>query len=262
MSAPLVVNTVDGAVWTRREAVRDGLPLYALAGCERCPELVMATYAELVEHGITGTADVLPVPVGPEPQGDPLVVGRALDLLALMDERAASKVSPVLSAVLDEVERLRMVRAEIGDEIARFGIYGAALPATKALVKRADELVTENAQMRARIAELEAERHSTNEALSDAAEALRARQGDDCSCPPVDRPHQVGCPLDGVPASSERPVNELTATFMPVSSLREDAEREAVRRSVDAQFPLVAELLRGDDEHRTPHGLPESGGAR
>lgn len=249
MSAPLVVNTVDGAVWTRREAVRDGLPLYALAGCERCPELVMATYAELVEHGIAGAADVLPVPVGPEPQGDPLVVGRALDLLALMDERAASKVSPVLSAVLDEVERLRMVRAEIGDEIARFGIYGAALPATKALVKRADELVTENAQLRARIAELEAERHSTNE-------------GNGCSCPPVDCPHQVGCPLDGVPASSERPVNELTATFMPVSSLREDAEREAVRRSVDAQFPLVAELLRGDDEHRTPHGLPESGGAR
>lgn len=61
-------------------------------------------------------------------------------------------------------------------EIARFGIYGAAVPATKALVKRADELVTENAVLRARVAELEAERHSTNEALSDAAEALRANR--------------------------------------------------------------------------------------
>ena len=44
------------------------------------------------------------------------------------------------------------------------------------MVKRADELVTENAQLRARVAELKAERHVTNEALSDAAEALRANR--------------------------------------------------------------------------------------
>jgi hypothetical protein len=64
VSAPLVVNTVDGTVWTRREAVRDGQPLYALADCQRCPELVMATYSELAEHGIVGTADALPVKAG------------------------------------------------------------------------------------------------------------------------------------------------------------------------------------------------------
>lgn len=72
VSAPLVVNTVEGAVWTRREATRDGQALYALAGCERCPELAMATYAELAEHGIAGTADALPVPVGPQAQVDPI----------------------------------------------------------------------------------------------------------------------------------------------------------------------------------------------
>jgi hypothetical protein len=49
----------------------------------------------------------LPVPQGPAPQPDPIAEGRGLDLLALMDERAASKVSPVLAAVLDEAERLR-----------------------------------------------------------------------------------------------------------------------------------------------------------
>lgn len=64
MSAPLVVNTVDGTCWTRREAVRDGQPLYAMADCRRCPELVMATYAELEDRGIAGSADVLPVPAG------------------------------------------------------------------------------------------------------------------------------------------------------------------------------------------------------
>jgi hypothetical protein len=81
----------------------------------------------------------VPVPVGPEPQ--------ALEALG-----------------------------QVVAEIERFGIYGAAVPAAKALVKRAGELVTENAALRARVAELEAERHSTNEALSDAAEALRANR--------------------------------------------------------------------------------------
>lgn len=82
-------------------------------------------------------------------------------------------------------QRLRAERAEVGNEIARFGIYGAALPAAKALVKRADELVTENAQLRARVAGLEAERHSTNEALDDAVQELRRRQTDaapKCRC--------------------------------------------------------------------------------
>ncbi|MCZ4509908.1 hypothetical protein O3Q52_17235 [Streptomyces sp. ActVer] len=72
MSAPLVVNTTDGTVWKRREGTRDGLALYAPEKCGGCPEFVMATYAELVEHGVAGSADVLPMPVGPGPlpQGD------------------------------------------------------------------------------------------------------------------------------------------------------------------------------------------------
>jgi hypothetical protein len=54
-------------------------------------------------------------------------------------------------------------------------------------------------------------------------EAERLLAEDGCSCRPVDRSHQIGCPLDGVPASGppERPVDGLTAVFVPVASLRE-----------------------------------------
>lgn len=67
MSAPLVVNTKDGMCFTRRGVLRSGEALYALADVRSCPEIVMATLAELAEHGIAGTADVLPVPAGPVP---------------------------------------------------------------------------------------------------------------------------------------------------------------------------------------------------
>jgi hypothetical protein len=67
MSAPLVVNTTDGAVFTRRTVV-DGQALYAIAGApDDCPTSLMATLDELAEHGIAGTADVLPVPMGGAP---------------------------------------------------------------------------------------------------------------------------------------------------------------------------------------------------
>jgi hypothetical protein len=64
---PLVVTTKDGVTWLRR-AVVGGHGLYAVTDSCKCPEYLMATLAELAEHGIAGQADVLPVPVGPEPQ--------------------------------------------------------------------------------------------------------------------------------------------------------------------------------------------------
>lgn len=67
-AAPLVVNTRDGMCWTRRSVTSSGIALYASEGVCACPEFVMATLAELAELGISGSADVLPVPVGPEPQ--------------------------------------------------------------------------------------------------------------------------------------------------------------------------------------------------
>jgi hypothetical protein len=65
---PRFVNTKDGVTWVRRAVTQDGLGLYAVTGSCSCPEFLMATLVELAEHGIAGQADVLPVPVAPEPQ--------------------------------------------------------------------------------------------------------------------------------------------------------------------------------------------------
>ncbi|WP_432182089.1 hypothetical protein [Streptomyces sp. NBC_00063] len=73
MSTPLVVNTMDGTCWTRRAVTCGGLALYAPEGVCGCPEFVMATLPELAEHGIAGSADVLPVPAGAEPSVDEAV---------------------------------------------------------------------------------------------------------------------------------------------------------------------------------------------
>lgn len=135
MSAPLVVNTRDGAVWTRRAVTRGGLPLYALAGSPReCPENVMATLAELAEYGITGSADALPVPVGPEPQT------LSVERLAEIEERGAHLYEFGGDVSVDEWNRLA------GDDV----------PALVAEVRR-----------------LLAERQSTNESLDDAVQELR-----------------------------------------------------------------------------------------
>jgi hypothetical protein len=129
---PLVVNTSDGAVWMRRAVTRDGRGLYAVADAPACcPPFVMATLAELAEHGIAGSADALPVPVGPERRAlsaKRLAEIRSLDLLSMMDDRHAAVVGRALADLLGQVERLL------------------------------------------------AERHSTNEALSEAAEALRRQR--------------------------------------------------------------------------------------
>ena len=124
---PLVVNTKDGVTWLRRAVTRDGHGLYAVTDSCKCPPYLMATLAELAEHGIAGSADVLPMPVGPEPQGDPVAAGRRLDLLALMDDRTASAVSPVLAAVLTEAERLRARVAELESQLAALAAQGEAL---------------------------------------------------------------------------------------------------------------------------------------
>jgi hypothetical protein len=72
--------------------------------------------------------------------------------------------------------------------------------------RRADAVLAvrdaELERLSARVAELEAELLVANGALDDAAQARR--NGIACPCPSADRPHQVGCPEDGVPAASLR----------------------------------------------------------
>ncbi|MFC9681337.1 hypothetical protein [Streptomyces sp. NPDC056948] len=108
MSAPLVVNTKDGVCWTRRSVTSGGLALYAPEGVCSCPVFVMATLAELAEHGIVGSADVLPVPVGPVPYPAALPWARLMDdedLADFLDELAASAITHASNEVaLAEVE--------------------------------------------------------------------------------------------------------------------------------------------------------------
>jgi hypothetical protein len=106
-----------------------------------------------------------------------------------------------------------------------------------------------------RIAELEAERHTTNEALDDAVQELRARQS--CPCPPADQPgpHQVDCFFDGVPVSppSERPVSAPVAALREVPSGETDPGRRAAWRMLSREEPHDSPL---HQVHRTPHDLP------
>jgi hypothetical protein len=84
---PRFVNTKDGVCWERRAVTDSGLGLYAVEGSCKCPPFKMATLAELAEHGIAGSADVLPVPVGPGPQPLPAAAeGPALPWAASMDD--------------------------------------------------------------------------------------------------------------------------------------------------------------------------------
>ncbi len=168
MSAPLVVNTKDGTCWTRREATRGGESLYAPEKCGQCPEFVMATLTELAEHGIVGSADALPMPTGPEP-------------LALSEQQIEALAAAGDRVVNDAVHQDLCACDAWPERCLSTGNYfmGAwdvsgletALPAVLGLWEqmRGGELKS----LRARVAELEVERHSTNEALDDAVQALR-----------------------------------------------------------------------------------------
>jgi hypothetical protein len=134
---PLVVNTRDGVTWLRRAATQDGRGLYAVTDSCKCPPYLMATLAELAEHGIVGSADVLPVPVGPEPRSE-------------LDQARDDVVGACLARWEEEQENARLRLALKSAQRGR-------------------------RESRARVAELEAERHSTNESLDEAIQELRRR---------------------------------------------------------------------------------------
>jgi hypothetical protein len=124
------------------------------------------TRPELAEHGIAGTADVLPVPVGPEPKALGLAYEeeiRSLDLLSMMSDRVAPVISGHLAALLAEIERLRTRVAELE-------------PVVDGLRRELGEHLEFERRLQRRIDELAVERHVTNEALDDAICALRERQ--------------------------------------------------------------------------------------
>lgn len=165
MSAPLVINTRDGACWTRRTVTTGGIALYAPEAVKTCPAFVMATLAELAEHGIVGSADVLPMLAGPEPQQTRTVLDRARAVLGA--RVAKDDLRLVLGNVVGYAAELEG-RLRVTDDLRV-----RALGENDALRKQLGDAGRERDTLRERVAELEAERHTTNEALSEAAEQLR-----------------------------------------------------------------------------------------
>jgi hypothetical protein len=223
---PLVVNTRDGVCWTRRTVTSGGLALYAPEGVCKCPEFVMATLAELAEHGIVGSADVLPVPVvrNPVPLSGPIC-----------SQSEAHAAGLDVAPSVEELDAMAESVVALGDPLSVEVSLAQAVPLLGAAVTG----------LRVQVAALLEERHVTNEALDDAVRELRARQS--CSCPSVDQPgpHQVGCPQAEVPGRSvEVSADRLSRFFAPVASLREDPHDSPLHHS-----------------YRVPRDLPEMGGA-
>ena len=115
MSAPVAVNTADGTCWTRRGETRRGEALYAPEGVCNCPPFVMATLVELAEHGIVGSADVLPVPPGPQ-RG---VLDRARD--AVDARMSKDALRHVLQNVISYAARMENRVAELEVDLAAKG---------------------------------------------------------------------------------------------------------------------------------------------
>ena len=101
-----------------------------------------------------------------------------------------------------------------------FPLGPTLLPAVEWLIGRVAEL---EADLAAKAQDAEAAVNGWGRARDRIAELESLLAEDGCSCPPAVHAHQVGCPLDlPAPGSPERPVNELTAVYMPAAAYRED----------------------------------------
>jgi hypothetical protein len=302
----------------------------------------MATLAELAEHGIVGSADVLPMPVGPQqPPFAPAPrtfeeklhqdVARLQGLLAeaVRDTHRARSERDLIRERVSEpfgcsycgVEKRSHGRRYIGGQgmhawerpsdeqvkarmLAR-RVARSPLPTTPELDQVYDDLAGANlarweeertterlrwalasakrgrARLRSQVAALEHTVQGMVEGLNGydcpppgetpmqavtrfavrLMEAERLLAEDGCSCPPADRLHQVGCPLDGVP-------DAVTQAFASVAALREDPPLKG-RARLDASAARDAEAthwkrLGIEDPHdgplahsyRVPHDLP------
>jgi hypothetical protein len=116
-------------------------------------------------------------------------------MLARRVARSPLPATPELDQVLEDLTGANLARWEEEQDNARLRL------ALKAAQRGRREL-------RARIAELEAERHSTNEALDDAVQALRADRAE---------------PAEG--PSADESADRLTQLFAPTQALRVEAKQ-------------------------------------
>jgi hypothetical protein len=216
MSAPLVINLRDGSAWERRAVSPEGVALYALAGSCKCPEFLMATEAELAAQGIAGTADVLPVPVGPGRLPFPPEPRSEEERLRMQVVDLEDQLAQATKAAARALRERDLIRERVSEpfgckycgEAKRFHgrRYLSGMDAAHSWERPSDEQVKDRMLARraarftsyvgrlacllvartedllgveARVAELLDERHVTNEALDDAIQALRQREQQD-----------------------------------------------------------------------------------
>jgi hypothetical protein len=331
VSAPLVVNVVGGAVWLRQAAVRDGLALYAPEKCGACPEFVMVTYAELEARGIVGSADVLPVPVGPEPQA--LSVERLAEIE--VRERAAfagpwytdtctehdgstsigvvtasdAWIVPLQDLDPDDAEFMAHARSDVPVLVAEVRRQAAQIAELEAQRERRRvrlvALQNDALSMRGslspmgeerkvplplgetltpavdwligRVAELERTVRQMVDGLNGhdcpppdespmgavtrfavrLMEAERLLAEDGCSCPPVDRTHQIGCPLDGVPVPGP---DAVTTSYTATPEAHAQMRAALTRHFAGEPGPEFYGLVHHD--WRIGRDLPETGGTQ
>jgi hypothetical protein len=183
---PLVVNTQDGSCWMRRAVTREGRGLYALADMVAgAPDAVLATLADLAEHGLASVAFALPMPVGPAPQVPELERLRA-EVAALLKERHETNESVSLAS-----ERMRADRDRI------------------------DGLESTNAALRARLAVLEGQRAALAERLRTGQTWQRGRLVSEDTVSQPELREVFGIPLAA-------PLDGITRQIAPVQALRED----------------------------------------
>lgn len=147
-----------------------GVALYALAGSCNCPEYLMASESELAAQGIAGTADVLPMPVGPEPLA--LSVERLNEITARAEAATAGPWCTDSWEIYQGTEYQPGISQWIGETCR-----GTSSPEQD----RADAefVAAARADVPALVAEVRrllAERHSTNESLDEAIQALREKE--------------------------------------------------------------------------------------
>ncbi|MGA5424573.1 hypothetical protein [Streptomyces lavendulocolor] len=165
MSAPTThdpqrVTTRDGATWIRRAVDAQGRGLYALEGVCDCPEYVMATLAELAEHGIKGQPlaaavaelGALPLPVaGTEVQ-------RSARMAAITSRTDAASAGPWFVEAHQPTLTRRVVSSNHMLD-ANLGYLGNCNQADAEFIAHTREdvpwLLTEVDGLRARVAELD-----------------------------------------------------------------------------------------------------------
>ncbi|MFF0790425.1 hypothetical protein [Streptomyces spiralis] len=270
-------------VWTRRGALRGGEPLYAPQAVCKCPEFVMATLAELAEHGIAGSADVLPVPAVPAPQVDVLPLGVAVELNDLRTRLAGMANPPreVFLALYDGAEPELFATVEAAraccDDLAKTDAHGnywdwtvneygvhvqfwthpdddrplsETSGSVTTIVVQGDEPLSELERLRARVAELEAQHEALAERLRAGQRWQRGRNPELVSENFVSQSElrsifgiRLTAPWDEDPAMPAE-ADGIVRRIAPVQAYREDDP-----------FGL-------HHTYRVPRDLPEIGGAR